>query len=205
MDGYSRSSNASTHIPTSRQPLNNKPPMSVSNSNSNSDLAREQRARGDLEGKLTGMERRLQGLEKELEDSSRRERWERERSRELEEEVRGLKERAGGHASALRSVQREVEVAQSQLDSERQRAEGKRREDQAEVVKWRQQCEMLEDELQGFREGQRLQDEQNVSYRLTVGLWEVGCWLCADIADCSGTVVQRDDAGTSERSHLTRR
>lgn len=174
--------------------------MSVSNSNSNSDLAREQRARGDLEGKLTGMERRLQGLEKELEDSSRRERWERERSRELEEEVRGLKERAGGHASALRSVQREVEVAQSQLESERQRAEGKRREDQAEVVKWRQQCEMLEDELQGFREGQRLQDEQNVSYRLTMA-----SWLCADIADCSGTVVQRDDAGTSERSHLTRR
>ncbi len=144
-ENFSRSSISSN----SRPPLTN---QSIPTSNSTSDLAREQRARGDLEGKLTGMERRLQGLEKELEDSSRRERWERERSRELEEEVRGLKERANGHASSLRSVQRELEAAQSKLQSDQQQAEMKRREDQEEVVKWSQKCVMLENELHGFRE-----------------------------------------------------
>jgi chromosome segregation ATPase len=157
-----RTSVASTSLSASRQqpPASVKPTLSASNSAS--DLIREQRVRGDLEAKLTGMERRLQGLEKELEDSGRRERWERERTRELEEEVRGLKERAGGHATSLRSVQQEVEDAQAALDAERQRAEGRRREDQAEIVNWRQKCDALEEEVQSLRQEQQLRTEQEV-------------------------------------------
>jgi hypothetical protein len=161
-DGYARTSVASTSLSASRQQPAASVKPTLSASNSASDLIREQRVRGDLEAKLTGMERRLQGLEKELEDSGRRERWERERTRELEEEVRGLKERAGGHATSLRSVQQEVEDAQAALDAERQRAEGRRREDQAEIVNWRQKCDALEEEVQSLRQEQQLRTEQEV-------------------------------------------
>lgn len=91
----------------------------------------------ELEAKIGGMERRLAGLEKELEDAGKRERWERDRAKELEDQLRTRSENA----------QRELGEVKAELLA----LQGRRKEDQAEINRWRDRCGQLEDQLQGRR------------------------------------------------------
>ncbi len=152
--------------------------------------------RPDTDSKVLGMERRIQGLEKELEASSRREQWERERSRELEEEVRGLKERATGHAGALRSVQREVENAQAALEAEKQRAEGKRKEQEVELGRWRTRSDQLEDEINRLNKNRNMRSDQEV---------RGGCGKMGLAVLMPYLVDRRSHARAAKRGRLARR
>ncbi|TXT05013.1 hypothetical protein VHUM_03833 [Vanrija humicola] len=112
----------------------------------------EQKVRADYELRIAGLERRLQIAETERDEVNRELGGERERRRDLEDEVRGLKERATTHASSLRSIQNELDVARDGANAVRSQGDQTTRQAQEEISQWRERCEGLEDELRRLEE-----------------------------------------------------
>ena len=121
---------------------------------------KEQRIRQEYEYKLLDLERRLADVEIEREEAKRSHGAEKAKRLEWEEEVRGLKERATTHASGLRSMQHEMDVAKDKAEAERQRAEESVREAEEETQRWRERAEQLEEDGRRVEvEAQRLREE----------------------------------------------
>lgn len=112
----------------------------------------EQKLRADYELRIAGLERRLQIAETERDEVNRELGDERERRRDLEDEVRGHKERATTHASSLRSIQNELDVARDSANAVRSQGDQTTRQAQEEIGQWRERCEGLEDELRRLEE-----------------------------------------------------
>lgn len=129
-DGRTSASSLRSHTRTLSNSSRNDPIINGGRSSGSGTAA----GRADLEAKIGGMERRLAGLEKELDEAGKRERWERDRAKELEEQLR-----------ARGDVQRELTDVKAELTA----LQARRKEDQAEVNRWRNRCEQLEDQLQG--------------------------------------------------------
>jgi len=124
---------------------------------------REQKIRSEYELKIAGLERRIQAAERDRDEARRQEAFEAERRREMEDELRGLKEvspgctemsrcladgqRATTHASSLRSLQHELDIARDATEAARAHGEQSSRGAEEEVEHWRHRCEGLEDEL----------------------------------------------------------
>ncbi|ORY23629.1 hypothetical protein BCR39DRAFT_582805 [Naematelia encephala] len=119
------------------------------------DEEREQKIRAEYEFRIAGLERRAQVAENERDEARRGEGAEREQRREWEDEVRGLKERSGQHASSLRSIQHELDLARDAADTARRHGEETTRQMEDEVRHWRDQCDRLEDELNRGASGNR--------------------------------------------------
>ena len=107
------------------------------------DEEREKKIVAEYEYKIAGLERRIAGME----DAERRGKDDKERSREMEDEVRGLKERAALHASNLRSLQHELDLARDAAEAARNHTDQSGRAAQDEINQWRDRCDGLEDEL----------------------------------------------------------
>ncbi|KAL1407089.1 component of the polarisome [Vanrija albida] len=112
----------------------------------------EQKLRADYELRIAGLERRLQIAETERDEVNRDLGDERERRRDFEDEVRGLKERATTHASSLRSIQNELDIARDSANTVRSQGDQTTRQAQEEISQWRERCEGLEDELRRLEE-----------------------------------------------------
>ncbi|WVR03554.1 hypothetical protein IAU60_000546 [Kwoniella sp. DSM 27419] len=110
------------------------------------DEEREQKLRAEYELRIAGLDRKVVSAEKERDEARRAEAAERERRSEWEDEVRGLKERAATHASALRSIQHELDLAKDAVEAARQRADHATRTAEEEVAQWRERYESLEDD-----------------------------------------------------------
>ncbi|WWC66645.1 uncharacterized protein I206_100549 [Kwoniella pini CBS 10737] len=118
------------------------------------DEEREQKLRAEYEFRIAGLDRKVVSAERERDEARRAEASEKERRMEWEEEVRGLKERAATHASALRSIQHELDLAKDAVEASKQRAEQTSRTAEEEIAQWRDRYESLEDEYR------RLEDEK---------------------------------------------
>ncbi|WVQ93612.1 hypothetical protein IAU59_000687 [Kwoniella sp. CBS 9459] len=116
------------------------------------DDEREQKLRAEYEFRIAGLDRRVVGAEKDRDEARRAEASERERRLEWEEEVRGLKERAATHASALRSLQHELDLAKDAVEAARQRADQATRTAEEEIGQWRDRYDSLEDEYRRLEE-----------------------------------------------------
>lgn len=114
----------------------------------------EHKLRAEYELRIAGLERKIQVVEGERDELQRELADERERRKDYEDEVRGLKERATGHASSLRSIQNELDMAHDLADGLRKEHEQQSRQGQDEIAQWRERCEGLEDELHRL-EGER--------------------------------------------------
>ena len=108
---------------------------------------REQKIRSEYELRIAGLERKIGSLEGEKEELARKENEQRERGREWEDEVRGLKERAALHASNLRSLQHELDLARDAAEAARSHTDQSGRQAQEEINQWRDRCDNLEDEV----------------------------------------------------------
>ncbi|WVF65977.1 hypothetical protein IAT40_000715 [Kwoniella sp. CBS 6097] len=113
---------------------------------------REQKLRAEYEFRIAGLDRRVVSAEKDRDEARRAEATERERRLEWEEEVRGLKERAATHASALRSLQHELDLAKDAVEAARQRADQATRTAEEEIGQWRDRYDSLEDEYRRLEE-----------------------------------------------------
>ncbi|OCF44059.1 hypothetical protein I317_02012 [Kwoniella heveanensis CBS 569] len=116
------------------------------------DEDREQKLRAEYEFRIAGLDRRVVSAEKERDEARRAEASERERRLEWEEEVRGLKECAATHASALRSLQHELDLAKDAVEAARQRADQATRTAEEEIGQWRDRYDSLEDEYRRLEE-----------------------------------------------------
>lgn len=114
----------------------------------------EEQLRAGYELRIVGLQRQLQRAEGERDELQRTINEEKERRKDYEDEVRGLKERAQTHASSLRSIQHELDVARDAAEAVRSQTEQTSRQAQEEIAQWRERCEGLEDELR------RLEDER---------------------------------------------
>jgi len=131
------------------------------------DEEREKKIIAEYEYKIAGLERRIAGME----DAERREKEHKERSKELEDEVRGLKERAALHASNLRSLQHELDLARDAAESARNHTDQSGRAAQEEINQWRDRCDGLEDELRRVEmEKQALEAANGASGNVDVGV-----------------------------------
>lgn len=124
---------------------------SVSRSASNSSRT-ETNATIGLTTKVGGMDRRVAGLEKELADAERRERWEKDRVKELEEQLQTNAEGVTKASNDYQALKEEVDDLKSQLATQRQRSDGKRKEDQLEVTKWRDRAMVYEQDIQALHQ-----------------------------------------------------
>lgn len=61
-------------------------------------------------------------------------------------------QRSGNHASSLRSVQHELDVARDAAETARNHAQQSTRQSEDEVASWRDRCDGLEDELRRIEE-----------------------------------------------------
>ncbi|WVW81899.1 hypothetical protein I302_103898 [Kwoniella bestiolae CBS 10118] len=118
------------------------------------DEEREQKLRAEYEFRIAGLDRKVVNAERERDEARRAETSERERRLEWEEEVRGLKERAATHASSLRSLQHELDLAKDAVEAAKQRADQASRTAEEEIAQWRDRYDSLEDEYR------RLEDEK---------------------------------------------
>lgn len=118
------------------------------------DEEREKRLRSEYEFRISGLDRKLLNAEKERDEARRAEAQEKNLRMEWEEEVRTLKEQAVTHASSLRALQHELDLARDQMESARQRADEAHADADQEVRQWRERCEQLENECR------RLEDEK---------------------------------------------
>lgn len=118
------------------------------------DEEREKRLRSEYEFRISGLDRKLLNAEKERDEARRAEAQEKDLRMEWEEEVRTLKEQAVTHASSLRALQHELDLARDQMESARQRADEAHADADQEVSQWRERCEQLENECR------RLEDEK---------------------------------------------
>ncbi|WRT63751.1 uncharacterized protein IL334_000676 [Kwoniella shivajii] len=116
------------------------------------DEEREQKLRAEYEFRIAGLDRKVVNAEKERDEAKRAEIAERERRVEWEEEVRGLKERAATHASALRSIQHELDLAKDAVEAAKERADQASHTAEEEVAQWRERYESLEDEYRRLEE-----------------------------------------------------
>lgn len=117
----------------------------------------EHKIRAEYELRIAGLERRIQAVEGERDELQREIADQRERRKDYEDEVRGLKERATGHASSLRSIQDQLDMARDAADAAEQKsrqgqeearqASEELRQAKEEIAQWRERCEGLEDEL----------------------------------------------------------
>lgn len=107
----------------------------------------EEKIRKEYELRVAGLERRVNALEGEKEDLARQLADERERRKDYEDEVRGLKERATTHASSLRSIQHELDVARDAHAALREQTDASARAASDEAGEWRGRASALEDEL----------------------------------------------------------
>ena len=137
------------------------------------DGERERKIRAEYEFRIAGLERRTAIAETEREEAKRNETGERDRRKEWEEEVRGLKEvrasspgsfrytdggkRAATHASSLRSIQHELDIARDAAETARKHSEQASNSAQEEISQWRDRCDGLEDDLR------RMEDEKAAS------------------------------------------
>lgn len=124
------------------------------NDTSSLDEEREKRLRSEYEFRISGLGRKLLNAEKERDEARRAEAQEKNLRMEWEEEVRTLKEQAVTHASSLRALQHELDLARDQMESARQRADEAHAEADREVGQWRERYEQLENECG------RLEDEK---------------------------------------------
>ncbi|KAK4686209.1 protein SPA2, partial [Tremellales sp. Uapishka_1] len=122
------------------------------------DEEREQKLRQEYEFRIAGLERKLGQAETERDEARRTQEIERERRKEWEDEVRGLKERATTHASSLRSLQHELDIARDAAETARNHAESSSRDAQEELNSWRDRCDGLEDELRRLEEEKASRD-----------------------------------------------
>ena len=129
------------------------------------DDEREQKIRAEYEFRIAGLERRAAKADAEKDDAKRGEGMEKEKRKEWEDEVRGLKEvsrsrsvsssdvlmitlkRAALHASSLRSLQHELDIARDAAETARRHGEQTSQSAQDEIAQWRDRCDGLEDEL----------------------------------------------------------
>ncbi|OCF59557.1 hypothetical protein L486_02224 [Kwoniella mangroviensis CBS 10435] len=118
------------------------------------DEEKEQKLRAEYEFRIAGLDRKVVNAERERDEARRAETSERERRLEWEEEVRGLKERAATHASSLRSLQHELDLAKDAVEAAKQRADQASRTAEEEIAQWRDRYDSLEDEYR------RLEDEK---------------------------------------------
>ncbi|RXK37163.1 hypothetical protein M231_05532 [Tremella mesenterica] len=125
------------------------------------DEERERKIRAEYELRIAGLDRRLVAAEAERDEAKRAEDRARERQREYEDEVRGLKERAATHASSLRSLQHELDLARDATETARRHSEESGQAAADEINQWRDRCEGLEEELRRLEEEiRRLEDEK---------------------------------------------
>ncbi|WVO23480.1 uncharacterized protein IAS62_004834 [Cryptococcus decagattii] len=124
------------------------------NDTSSLDEEREKRLRSEYEFRISGLDRKLLNAEKERDEARRAETQEKNLRMQWEEEVRTLKEQAVTHASSLRALQHELDLARDQMESARQRADEAHAEADREVSRWRERYEQLENECG------RLEDEK---------------------------------------------
>lgn len=112
----------------------------------------EDQLRAGYELRIVGLERRLQRAESERDELQRTLGEEQEQRKDYEDEVRGLKERAQTHASSLRSIQHELEVARDGAEAARSQNGQSSRQAQEEIAQWRERCEGLQDVLRRVEE-----------------------------------------------------
>ncbi|WWC85905.1 uncharacterized protein L201_000775 [Kwoniella dendrophila CBS 6074] len=116
------------------------------------DEEREQKLRAEYEFRIAGLDRKVVNAEKERDEARRAENAEKERRLEWEEEVRGLKERAATHASALRSLQHELDLAKDAVEAAKQRADQASRTAEEEIGQWRDRYDSLVNEYRRLEE-----------------------------------------------------
>jgi hypothetical protein len=116
---------------------------------------RETKMRNDYEFKFANLERRAQQIEKERDDAVNKLAEAEELLKDYKDEVRGHKERSTTHASSLRSLQHELDLAQDATAVARKQAEQTTQQTHQEIREWRERCEGLEDELR------RVEEEKN--------------------------------------------
>ncbi|ORX34709.1 hypothetical protein BD324DRAFT_634585 [Kockovaella imperatae] len=116
------------------------------------DEEREQKIRAEYEFRIAGLERKASQAEGEREAM-------RKKVEELEStvrgddvEIRGMKERAALHASQLRSMQHELDIAKDGAEAARSHGESSSRQAQEEISHWKERCDRLEDELRRAEE-----------------------------------------------------
>ena len=124
------------------------------------DDEKEKRIRQEYEFKLVDLERRMGMVEQERDEARRSQGAEKDKRLEWEEEVRGLKERATTHASALRSMQHEMDVQKDATDAARKMADENVRAAEDETAQWRDRAESLEEDQRRLEmENQQLRDQ----------------------------------------------
>jgi cell division septum initiation protein DivIVA len=127
--------------------------MGVTSPNSWED--QEKKLRTEYEMRVVTLERRLQATEGDRDEVKRQLAEATERKKDYEDEVRGLKERATTHASSLRSLQHELDLARDATVAIQTQTSQTTQQAHEEIQSWRERCEGLEDELR------RLEDEKN--------------------------------------------
>ncbi|WVQ80325.1 hypothetical protein IAT38_002430 [Cryptococcus sp. DSM 104549] len=118
------------------------------------DEERDRKLRSEYEFRIAGLDRRVAAAEKERDEALRAEAQAKEIRDEWEAEVRSLKERAATHASSLRSIQHELDLARDQTEASRQRADQVNAAAEEDIAQWRDRYEALEQECR------RLEDEK---------------------------------------------
>ncbi|KAK8845496.1 hypothetical protein IAR55_006209 [Kwoniella newhampshirensis] len=116
------------------------------------DEEREQKLRAEYEFRIAGLDRKVVSAERERDEARRSEAQERERRLEWEDEVRGLKERTATHASALRSLQHELDLAKDAVEAAKKRADQSSNGAEEEIAQWRDRYDSLEDEYRRLEE-----------------------------------------------------
>ncbi|WWD22449.1 hypothetical protein CI109_106940 [Kwoniella shandongensis] len=116
------------------------------------DEEREQKLRAEYEFRIAGLDRKVVSAERERDEARRSEAQEKERRLEWEDEVRGLKERAATHASALRSLQHELDLAKDATEAAKGRVDQSSRAAEEEIAQWRDRYDGLEDEYRRLEE-----------------------------------------------------
>lgn len=72
-----------------------------------------------------------------------------------------MAQRSATHASSLRSIQHELDVARDAAETARKHSEQTSRSAQEEIGQWRDRCDGLEDEIRRLEDGKAASDDLN--------------------------------------------
>nr|ODN93036.1 hypothetical protein L204_05215 [Cryptococcus depauperatus CBS 7855] len=162
---------------------------------------REKNLRSEYDLRISGLDKRLNAAEQDRDEAKMAENQERTMRLERDEEVRVLKKQAATHASTIRALQHDLDLARDQTDAARQHIDQTNVSAEQDIAQWRERCEQLEDECR------RLENEKAV-LEDEVGRVHDGSQAVGDIRDELQSLVDeinvlsmRNDELVAEREH----